>query len=500
MNPNLMDYELKEFPQQNEIKTEEIEPMNPQTDNTRTFKFKINNTGFLDGTSMFTFKLKKTATAEAANAGGDRLRVNGWNGVLGGIKSAVMKVGDFEICNTFVDRVQTLRHMNVPIKQRNDILGYYLGNSLHLLKNNSDAGTANDFGADRTVGQLHMDKTACGINFGRQDNGANAVVNSLSIVTTSELNEKYGIPLNMLFPALEGRQLPLFLFQDYPVILEITFNECSSYVNNIGRPAGNGYASLDTDVAIDSPKLVVDYVLPPASKINEFMDAVNSQGYRFEYPRLHRVLKSIPAGVNNNQQEVSHVLGMEGREVHKVYQFKRYSPATDPKAGAVLGNKVFLNQKIDGQMIEEYNVEINGDDVYPDFVYNNASQWNKVSQCLSAKSLYISRAMYFTDVNSQYANLTPQTEGLKGNWKPLAVDLTNGNKDPNTGKDVIVGGGTPIERGANLTFKYRRTPKAAVANVSLAENPAMDVEYHIVRDGVCIIKKLPIGTSVIVSA
>jgi len=497
MNPNLMDYELKEFPQQNEIKTEEVEPMNPQTDNTRTFKFKISNTGFLDGTSMFTFRLKKTAGA----GGGDRLRVNLWNGALGGIKSAVMKVGDFEICNTqSLNRVATLRHMNVPVRQRNDILGYYLGNNLHLKKNNATPGSANDFGADRTVGQLHMDKTECGINFGRQDNGAGAAVNSYSIVTDATLNEKYGIPLNMLFPALEGRQLPLFLFQDYPVILEVTFNECSAYVNNIANPAGAGYVSADTDIAIDSPKLVVDYVLPPASKINEFMEAVNSQGYRFEYPRLHRVLKNIPAGTNDTQQEVHHVLGMEGREVHKVYQFKRYSAATDPKAGAVLGNKVFLSQKCDGQMIEEYNVEINGDDVYPDFVYNNASQWNKVSQCLSPKSLYIPRAMYFTDVNSQYANLTPQTEGLKGNWKPLGVDLTNGNKDPNTGKDVIVGGGTPIERGANLTFKYRRTPKAAVANTSLAENPAMDVEYHIVRDGVCIIKKLPIGTSVIVSA
>ena len=122
-----------------------------------------------------------------------------------------------------------------------------------------------------------------------------------------------------------------------------------------------------------------------------------------------------------------------------------------------------------------------------------------ISQCLKEKSLYVPRAMYYTDVNTQYSQASPQTEGLKGNWKPLCVDLTNGNKDEN-GQDLIVGGGTPIERGANLTFKYRRTPKAAVANVSLGENPAMDVEYHVVRDGVCIIKKLPIGTSVIVSA
>ena len=216
---------------------------------------------------MFTFKLVKTASAEAQNAGADRLRVNLWNGVLGGIKSAVMKVGDFEICNTQgLDRIATLRHLNIPIRQRNNVLGFYLGNSLHLAKNNDAAGAVNLFGNDASVGQLRMVKSDCGINFGRQDTGAGSAVHSLSITTNSDLNEKYGIPLNMLFPALEGRQLPLFLFQDYPVILEVTFNECSSYVNNMGRPAAAEYASLDTDISIDSPKLVVDYVLPPASK------------------------------------------------------------------------------------------------------------------------------------------------------------------------------------------------------------------------------------------
>ena len=39
MNPDLINYEIKDIPQQSEIRTEEIEPMNPQTDNTRSFKF-----------------------------------------------------------------------------------------------------------------------------------------------------------------------------------------------------------------------------------------------------------------------------------------------------------------------------------------------------------------------------------------------------------------------------------------------------------------------------
>ena len=493
MNPDLINYELSAPPQQSEIRTEEEEPLNPQTSNTRTFKYKINNVGMLDGTSMFTFKLQKTAGATA----GDRLRVNLWNGALGAIKSAVMRVGDFEIVNTQgLDRIATLRHLNKSVHVRNSMFGNYLGNNLNLHVA-SDASTVALQGADRGVGQIR--NAGNSINFGQQDDGTGAVVHDRSIVTDNTRNEKYGIPLYMLFPCLENRQLPLFLFQDYPVILEITFNEASKYINNVGKPAAGGYIALDTDIAIAEPKLVVDYVLPPSSVINDYIDQTSSQGYRFEYPRINRVIKSIPAVAGDNQvQEVEHRLGQEGREIHQIYQFKRYSAATDPKAGAVLGNKVLLSQKIDGSMIEEYNVEVNGREVFSDFVFNNASQYNKVSQCLD-DPLYCPRSFYYTDVNSQNAVISNQTEGLRGVWKPLAVDLRNGNRDGN-GRAVIVGGGTPISRGSQLIWKYRREGKGSVANVSLDTKPAFDVEYHIIRDGVAVIKKLPKGTSVIVSA
>lgn len=488
MDPSLIDYELKEAPQQSEIRTEEEEPMNPQTSNTRTFKFKVNNVGFLDGTSMITFKLKKSATATA----GHRLRVNCWNGALGAIKSAVMKVGDFEIVNTQgLDRIATLRHLNKPTTIRNDMIGFYLQNNLrvHVAAEPSSEELE---GTDRGVGQLRP-QTDSGINFGQQDDGTGAAVRNISIVTDSTKNEKYGIPLYMLFPCLENRQLPLFLFQDYPVILEVTFNEASKYVNNIGRPAANEYRAQDTDIEIDSPKLVVDYVLPPTETINSYINQVSGEGYRFEYPRINRVIKSLPAvGGDNQVQEVEHRLGQEGREVHQIYQFKKYDAATDPTAGAQLGNKILLDQKIDGSMIEEYNVEVNGKDVFSDFVFNHASQYNKVAQALD-EPLYLPRCMYYNDVNSQNAGITNQTAGLKGNFKPLAVDLRNGIPS-------IVGGGTPIQRGSQLVFKYRREGKAAVANVSVDTKPAMNVEYHIVRDGVAVIKKLPKGTSVIVSA
>jgi len=486
MNPELIDYELKEAPQQSEIRTEEEEPMNPATSSTRTFKFRINNVGFLDGTSMFTFKLQKSATATA----GHRLRVNCWNGALGAIKSAVMKVGDFEIVNTQgLDRIATLRHLNKPTAIRNDMLGFYLANNLRVHVDPA-ASTEALQGTDRGVGQLRPENDS-GINFGQQNDGTGAAVNNYSVVTNNSLNEKYGIPLYMLFPCLENRQLPLFLFQDYPVILEITFNEASKYVNNVGRPAGAGYVAQDTDISIAEPKLVVDYVLPPTETINSFINQVANQGYRFEYPRINRVIKSLPQTQANTVQEVEHRLGQEGREVHQIYQFKNYNAGDDPTS-ASLGNKILLSQTIHGAMIEEYNVEVNGQDLFSDFVFNNASQYNKVSQCLD-QPLYLPRCMYYTDPNTQNAGITNQTAGLKGNFKPLAVDMRNG-------MNSIVGGGTPIQRGSQLIFKYRREGKDAVANVSVDNKPAMNVEYHIVRDGVAVVKKLPKGTSVIVSA
>ena len=487
MNSDLINYELKDIPQQSEIRTEEVEPMSATTAATRNFKFKVSNTGFLDGTSMITFKLKKTATATA----GDRHRVNIWNGALGAIKSAVMKIGDFEVCNTQgLDRIATLRHLNKLESVRNDLFGFYLGNNLHV---HIDSVVSTDAiqGTDKGIGQIRPEVSS-GINFGNLA-GTGAVVNNLSIVTDSTKNEKYGIPLYMLFPCLENRQLPLFLFQDYPVILEVEFNDASAYVNNMGNPAAGNYKTLNNSISIDSPKLVVDYVLPPSNVINEYISQTANQGYRFEYLRINRVIKSLPAGSDNTLQEVEHRLGQEGREVHQIYQFKKYDAGTDPTIGALkLGKKILLDQAIDGSMIEEYQVEVNGRDVFHDFIYNNASQYNKVAQCLDDK-LHVPRCMYYSDVNSQWSGITNQASGLKANYKPLAVDLRNGN-------DTIIGGGTPVMRGSQLVFKYRRSCKPVLTNVNLPTTPSMQCEYHIVREGVCIVKKLARGTSVIVAS
>jgi len=486
MNPNLIDYEIQDIPQQSDIRTEETEPLNPATANTRVFQFKINNTGFLDGTSMITFKLAKTATATGL------VRVNCWNGGLGAIKSAVLRVGDFEICNTQdLSRIATLRHLNEDMSVRNNLHGYYLGNSLSCSVD-ATAGTTAVDGTDKGVGQVRVNANS-GISYGEITGGANASVHSYSMNTDVTKCEKYGIPLYMLFPALENRQFPLFLFQDYPVILEVEFREASAYVNDLGLVNAGGLRAIDSAVSINQVKLVVDYVLPPSLIMNKYLDDVAKDGYRFEYPKINLVKKTIPAvATAREEQEVQHRLGQEGKEILSLYQFKTFSSATDPLDGAVMGNRVLLSQKIDGCDIEEYNVEVNGQDIYPDFKYNNASQYNEVSNCLD-KALKVPRCMYFTDPNTQSAGLTTLASGLKGIQKPLACDLRNGNAG-------IIGSGTPVSKGSPLIFKYRRKPSGAVANRTLDMRPAFDVDYHILQSGVAVIKKMGTGTSVTVQA
>lgn len=486
MNPNLINYEIQDVPQQSDIRTEESEPLNPATNSTRVFRFKINNTGFLDGTSMITFKLAKAAGTAGL------CRVNLWNGALGAIKSAVLRVGDYEICNTQdLSRIATLRHLNEDISVRNNLHGYYLGNALGVMID-STAGTANVDGGDAGVGQLRNNVYASGIDWGQIADGTGSSVNSYSMNTDLTLCEKYGIPLYMLFPCLENRQFPLFLFNDYPVILEIEFREASEYVNDMSKTGTGGYVAIDGSINIAEVKLVCDYILPPPDVMNKYQDAVGKNGYRFEYPKINLVKKSIPSGSVRVEQDCEHRLGQEGKEILSVFQFKKYAKGSDPMAGAVMGNKILLDQKIDGSDMEEYNLEVNGQDIYPDYKFNNASQYNEVNNALG-KPLKVPRCMYFTDPNTQAARLTTLSSGFKGVQKPLAVDLRNGNPG-------IIGSGTPVSKGSPLIFKYRRKPSGAVANQTLVQTGAMDVSYHIIQSGVAIVKKSGAGTSVLVQA
>ena len=588
----LLDYGLKEVPQQSEIRTETVETNNATTDTSKVFKFTIRNVGFLEGTSMLTFKLKNLTGGNQ-----DKFRVNLWSGALGCIKNAHLKIGDYEVQNVQdVDRVAAMLNLNKSVLQRRNVLGHYLGNSLELAVLPAAAVGRGSGTAATGRGQIVHSETNSGVNFGTAADGTGAAVNSLAVNSTVSLNEKFGIPLSMIFPCLKGRSLPLFLFTDYNIQLEFEMNFSDKYAYNLtnvpqtvagvavpykpsaGADTFSPYSALTTDIGFNEVQLVVDYMLPPSSVINNFLEQTTKQGgYRFEFPEIAVVKKKLAAVGNSKEvQEVEHRLGQTGKEVHNVVMAKRFvdyknregikvtstgtSAATSTavitdinceniSVGALavsasisiaakyvisvdvagrtltlnansqaaateaitfhnpnsmgLARKILQHQAIHGVDEEEYNVEVNGLDLYPNFVYQNASQYNQMSLVMG-EDLVLPRPMYFNDPNAERQRLAPMEDGLMAQYKPLGADLSNGNPQ-------IVGGGTTIMSGSPLIWKYKRKPRIngsgngtdATAN-ALGKSPdyrgEMDVDYYITHSRVVVVKKLPKGTSVMVSS
>jgi hypothetical protein len=527
---------------------------------------------------MLTFKLKRLA-----GANGD-FRVNLWNGALGCIKNAHLRIGDYEVSNVQdVDRMATLINMNKSVLQRRNVLGHYLGNGLELKINTGDADATRGAGTDSTgKGQIWQDENLSGLNFGQVANGTNKAIHSLSIVDDVSLNEKYGIPLQMIFPCLKGRSLPLFLFTDYNIQIEFEMNFPDKFCYDLSKTfdqvhTGQDYMCPSTSVGFNEVQLVVDYLLPPSSVINNFLAQTEKEGgYRFEFPEISVVKKKIPAvPVSKQPQEIEHRLGQTGKEVHTIIMMKRFTDynlkngskivktgdtttgtavinninCENISVGAVvsgttmatphsvssiniagnsitlagnasgtqaaetltiqnpnshgLGRKLLQAQSIDGVDEEEYNVEVNGLDIFPQFVYNNASQYNQMSMVLD-NDLIVPRPMFYNDPNAERQRLVPRDDGIMANWKPLGVDLRNGN-------GVVVGGGTTIMSGSPLIFKYKRKPRIngsgdgsdATANAlgkSIDYRGEMDVDYYITHSRVVVVRKMSKGTSVMVSS
>ncbi len=586
----LLDYGLKEVPQQAEIRTETIEPNNATTDLSKVFKYTIRNVGFLEGTSMLTFKLKRL---QGAN---EKYRVNLWSGALSCIKNAHLRIGDYEVQNAQdVDRIAAMLNLNKSVLQRRNVLGHYLGNSLELQAddNNAEQAIRSSVVGCSGRGQIVYDRVNSGVDFAELNGAGNAKVNSLSIVDTTANNEKYGIPLSMIFPCLKGRSLPLFLFTDYNIQLEFEMNFADKYAYNLAKTpllapsvvgaadAGAPYVAGTQDIGFNEVQLVVDYMLPPSSVINNYLEQTSKQGgYRFEFPEISVVKKKLSAvGTSKEPQEVEHRLGQTGKEVHNIVMAKRFvdnlkqdgavfsrvvaasataingtginglncenisigarvsstgitsgqtvsavnvegrsltlSAAADANQTAEttitfknpnsmgLARKILGHQAIHGIDEEEYNVEVNGLDLYPQNIYNNASFYNQMSMVMG-EDLILPRPMYYNDPNAERQRLAPVQDGLVAQYKPLGADLSNGM----TG---VVGGGTTIMSGSPLIWKYKRKPRMNgqgdgtnatnnAAEVAIDYRGEMDVDYYITHSRVVVVKKLPKGTSVMVSS
>ena len=591
----LLDYGLKEVPQQAEIRTETIEPNNATTDLSKVFKYTIRNVGFLEGTSMLTFKLKNLT-----GGNNDKFRLNLWSGALGCIKNAHLRIGDYEVQNAQdVDRISALLNLNKSVLQRRNVLGHYLGNSLELQADNTDAEQVfrSNLAGCSGRGQIVYDRENSGVDFAQLNGGAAAKVNSLAINETPSLNEKYGIPLSMIFPCLKGRSLPLFLFTDYNIQLEFEMNFSDKYAYNLANvPAlvpsnvgtadgGAPYMAGVQDIGFNEVQLVIDYLLPPSSVLNNYLEQTSKQGgYRFEFPEISVVKKKLAAvGTSKEPQEVEHRLGQTGKEVHNIIMAKRFvdykktdgaqfirtagagdgsNPITTAtsqitnincenisigaKVSATgltsnqyvkavnvegrsltldavgdanqanntditfknpnsmgLGRKILQHQAIHGIDEEEYNVEVNGLDLYPQNIYNNASFYNQMSMVMN-EDMILPRPMYYNDPNAERQRLAPIQDGLVAQYKPLGADLSNGMPS-------VVGGGTTIMSGSPLIWKYKRKPRMnghgdgtnATENdseIAIDYRGEMDVDYYITHSRVVVVKKLPKGTSVMVSS
>tara|TARA_R110001592_G_scaffold52813_1_gene162048 strand:- start:3929 stop:5521 length:1593 start_codon:yes stop_codon:yes gene_type:complete len=501
---NLMDYSVNDTPNQIEIRTDTLEPIQSSV---RKFTFRLDQAGYLDLNSMLVFKLRALDNENI-------MRVNAFNGALGGIKRCILQVGD-NILNDVqdVNKYATLTKLNVPPTQRNKFFGHYLGNQLHSVvpQTSTDAGEDNDGALILrdlgSVGDIMVDPFKSGIRMGTATDGTGARINSQPIGGVVDNNHQYGITLGMLFPALKGQKIPLFLFDKQRILLTIEFNQPEDYIYSIiagqinYNAGGANLAPTNADIAIEECRLIVDYIIMGSEIQNEVLQQTNKQGgYRMEFYDVVNVVKGIPAGTTGQQQNIEHRIGQNGREVHNIYQWKQYSDSVDYGCsfGAMVADNIsasalLRNQQAIGVEDEEYNVEVNGREEYQDFIYNPVSQYNELKYCLG-RPLYVDRPFYCNDQNTTGSLLSIMNQGISGTFKPLGCSLRNG-------EPALVGGGRQIGNYP-IVFKYRYTPRSQANKAglnALSSGGGFVVNYFCEVSRIANIKNTGNGMSVIVT-
>lgn len=296
-----------------------------------------------------------------------------------------------------------------------------------------------------------------------------------------------GIPLGVLFPALKGRTLPLFLFQDYRILITIEFNDGSKYINDVGN--NNGRCAVGATTITDV-KLQVDYIIMPSEVQNKDREMTAKQGgLNLTFYDSIKVEKNIPAVAANTTQVVEHRIGADNKEVHKIYMTKMLT--ADSSGVGSKYTTYWTEQRIDAINQEEYNVNIGGVDLFPDNKWAPSSQYDETSNCLGS-DLQVPRPVYYADENTATNGLGSGINGTLGRYKPLCVDLTNGS-------DGILGSGRTI--GAYpIIFKYARKPIGVTDTIyKTGKEGALAVDYHLLVSKTANIKSTPNGTTVMVA-
>lgn len=439
-----------------EIRSDTLDPL---TSSASKYVFRLEPTGFLDENSLLTFKLQSAVNGQA--------RVNCFNGALGAIQRCELTVGDFVLNDS--DNVcewatlETFGEVNRA--QQNLKLSHYLGNQFYsqsVATASTDSGTNNVI----TVGEIFPDPDKCGVTLGGWQDGtaqegapvsSNGVkkvaqINSHRLYTDTSKNPTYAIPLGMIIPALKGRTVPLFMFSEYRIYITIYFNTADKYCNKITQAdynAGQSLQCASADVSVQNVKLQIDYLIYPSNVQEKLMSEIaTAQGYTMDFFDVVHIMKQLDAGATNIEQTAEFRIGQNDREVHTVYMMRKLNTM------AGRHKALLLEQRCDGMPLESIQWNVNGADEYPEFKDNFASHYDGLSMALGT-DLDMERPMYFCDVNTEWSQLAGATNPLLGTYKPLALDLRNGNPG-------VLGAGRKIGNYP-IICKYKRRPHGAVA-------------------------------------
>ena len=507
---NLFDYKVNLQPAVMDIRSETLEPISSSS---HRYVFRLDQSGELDANSVLLFK-----PVLNANAGDNEhhCRVNAYAGGLLAIKRATFQVGDYVLNDIHdVGRISALVDMGtINSSNASKYNGHYFKNNLQykvldaLGDGQNLGGTEAKYGG---TGSIVYDRARSAVDFGRvlNQDADDGQPNNCILTNSVDTSHQIGIPLGNLFPAIKNQTIPLFLFQDYRILITIEFHNADKYVNIVGRndvgAARTNVASAN-DVVPQDVKLQVDYIIQPAEIQNKMREMTNAQGgLSLSYPDIIKVEKQIPqasalntAAGSGLTQSVEHRIGMDNKEVHKIYMLKQ-------KTGAQTNeDRIFMNGRCEGMNQEEYNCNIDGVDIFQENKWNPASQYDEASACLGG-DLQVPRIAYFNDENTIMNRLGDSSGAVLGKMKPLCLDLSNGNAG-------VVGGGRSV--GAYpIIWKYTRKPCASIGAFNTNSptvasgakpiqsqcNGALNVDYFVYCSRTANIQSTPQGTSVMVA-
>lgn len=423
---DLITYSVTKKENAMEVRTDFITPSDSNNSQKR-YRFKLDPIGFLSANSMLTGKL----TAPAP--GNTEPRFNCQNGVLGALERCTLSVGDRILNDTEgVNDWATLNHL---YKQDRDTLnGYYthfLQNQLVTLDDSDDK-------------QILYDNDKSGYDLNAQ------VPNSFKITDDTDNNYTFAIPLGLVIPALTNKEIPLFLFDQYQIFITFYFSTPDKYITDGSAPSR--YPAANENYFFSDLELKVDYKLYPTVMENAIReDTLKAGGYVMNFPDIIKVESVLASGTLGTVQEKEFRLQLQNKEVHTISLIKKYQNGVDSGANSSGNDRdVFWtgrDQYCIGMKKEEYNVRVNGSDLYEEDLKYPNQHFNQVEYTLD-KRLEVERPFYYSDKNTWYCGLTlPQINGV---YKPLCADLRNGNPG-------VQGAGTFVGQYP-IVWKYKRTP------------------------------------------